>query len=449
MQPPTLENVTNRQRSGPASTAAAFSAASSARGGPTAVPDAPNLGPWSRIWRYLLAGGIGLTLWFTVIFTYSRPIGTDFTSGEEAVVRGFVILDLLVGLVAVAVLPLRRRHPVITSALVAGLTVLSSFAVGAAALAVVSMSTRRRWKPAVAIGFVWVGCTMLYATVLRPRVPGTTSDIAFTWAGGGLAVAVYVVCVSTGYYIGARRELLISLRERAENAEREQNLRENSARESERTRIAREMHDVLAHRISLVSLHAGALSYRTDLSRDETAEAATVIQNNAQLALTELRQILGVLRSSDGDKHAEPPQPTLAELPALLADSREAGMDVTLRAVDIDPGDGPPGGGLKELSDSVSRTAYRIVQEALTNARKHAGSAPVDLVLEKRVDELLVVVRNPRRRETVTARGETEMRGSGVGLLGLRERAELAGGSLDYGIDRGDRFVVTARLPWA
>ena len=436
--------MTNRQRSGPAAVAAAFFAASSARGTPTVVSGAPHLAPWSRIWRYLLAGVIGLSLWGAVIAAYSGQTNVDLTSDEVAVIRGFVTLDLAAGLVAVAVLPVRRRHPMIASTVAVGLTVISSFAVGPAMLAVVSMSTRRRWKPAIAIGFLWVGCTLINELVLRPRVPGTTSDLAFTWAGGGLAVAVYAVCVSTGFYIGARRELLASLRERVENAEREQTLRANSARDSERTRIAREMHDVLAHRISLVSLHAGALNYRTDLTRNETAEAATVIQNNAQLALTELRQILGVLRSSDGGEQAEPPQPTLAELPALLADSREARMDVTITTVDIDLGDGPPRWALEGLSDSVSRTAYRIVQEALTNARKHAGSAPVDLVLEKRVDELLVVVRNPRGRAI-----ETELRGSGVGLLGLRERAELSGGSLDYGIDRGDRFVVTARLPWA
>ncbi|MBB5640529.1 sensor histidine kinase [Cryobacterium roopkundense] len=436
--------MTNRQRSGPAAVAAGVFAASSARGASTLVAGAPRLGPWSRIWRYLVAGAIGLSLWGAVIAAYSAPRGIELTADDVAVIGGFVTLDLVAGLVAVAVLPARHRHPMIASVVSVGLTVISSFAVGPAMLAVVSMSTRRRWKPAVAIGFLWVGSALINELVLRPRVPGTTSDLAFTWAGGGLAVAVYAVCVSTGFYIGARRELLASLRDRVENAEREQTLRAQSARESERTRIAREMHDVLAHRISLVSLHAGALNYRTDLTRVETAEAATVIQNNAQLALTELRQILGVLRSSDGDEHAEPPQPTLAELPALLADSREAGMDVTMRVVELDLGDGPRGSAFEGLSDSVSRTAYRIVQEALTNARKHAGRAPVNLVLEKRVDELLVVVRNPRGRGI-----ETELRGSGVGLLGLRERAELSGGSLDYGIDRGDRFVVTARLPWA
>ena len=105
--------------------------------------------------------------------------------------------------------------------------------------------------------------------------------------------------MATGYYIGARRELLAFWRERAETAEREHALAAERARAAERTRIAREMHDVLAHRISLVALHAGALTYRSDLDREETAAAAAVIQDNAHLALGELRQVLGVLRAGE------------------------------------------------------------------------------------------------------------------------------------------------------
>ena len=247
--------------------------------------------------------------------------------------------------------------------------------------------------------------------------------------------------MTTGFYIGARRELLASLRERAETAEREQALREESARESERTRIAREMHDVLAHHISLVSLHAGALNYRTDLTRQETADAAAIIQSNAQLALAELRQILGVLRSPrDGEGHgittADPPQPTLRELPALLADSRDAGMKVKLAT-----SNGPLV--LDGLSQSISRDAYRIIQEALTNARKHAAGAPVTVTLQKRDSQLQVRVQNPWKPAPVPPSS-----GSGMGLTGLQERAELAGGILAHGIDPRDGFVVTAALPW-
>ena len=361
-----------------------------------------------------------------------------------------MILDLVLGLIATALLPLRRRFPLLIAVMTACLSAVSVFAVGPAMLAIVSMSTRRRWRPVVVVGLVWIVCTLFYEFVLRPSVPGVSSEVISRWASGGVALAVYAICVSTGFYIGARRDLLASLRERALTAEREQALREDSAREAERTRIAREMHDVLAHHISLVSLHAGALTYRTDLTRDETAEAAAVIQNNAQLALTELRQILGVLRDVDGGAQArgalgnalaenegrvEPPQPTLAALPALVADGRDAGMQVTTDADDL---------ALDDLSEAVSRSAYRIVQEALTNARKHAPGAPVTVRLERRDDELWVTARNSVGHASA---GSTA--GSGMGLTGLQERAELAGGTLAHVIDSDGSFVVAARLPWA
>ena len=421
------------------------------------VPE-PGLRPWSSIWRYLVAVGVGLLV---VLGNLSDLLGQDPTAlsdTEDAALGGFLILDLLLGLIAVGLLSMRRRLPVLTAVLTACLSAVSVFAVGPAALAIVSMSTRRRWKPVVAVGFAWVAAALFYELVLRPSIPGATRDAGLSWASGGLAVAIYAICATTGFYIGARRELVTSLRERAENAEREQAFREEAARESERTRIAREMHDVLAHHISLLSLHAGVLTFRTDLTRQETVDAATIIQSNAQLALTELRQILGVLRSRDGGGFgsgiAEPPQPTLAELPALLADSREGGMQVSVDAsglghrADVVAGGAEPGPtvgrlDLDGLSESVSRAAYRIIQEALTNARKHAVGAPVTVELERLGGELLVAVRNPRR----AASGPSTV-GSGMGLTGLQERAELAGGSLAHGTDVDDRFVLTARLPW-
>lgn len=422
---------------------------------PAPMP-APGLRPWSRIWRYLVAVGLGLLL---MIINLADVLGKDpstLSDAANAAIFGFLLLDLLFGVIAVGLLPLRRRLPVLTAVLTAGLSAVSVFAVGPAALAIVSMSTRRRWKPVVAVGFTWVAAGMFYELVLRPSVPGATIDAGLTWASGGLAIAIYAICATAGFYIGARRDLLASLRERAETAEREQALREDSAREAERTRIAREMHDVLAHHISLVSLHAGVLTFRTDLTRQETVDAATIIQGNAQLALTELRQILGVLRSRDGGADgagsgiAEPPQPTLAELPALLADSREGGVQVSVDVSGlgnrVDPVTGASSLGQVELdglSESVSRAAYRIVQEALTNARKHAAGAAVTVQLEKLGDELVVSVRNPTAPASVLS-----THGAGMGLTGLQERAELAGGGLEHGTDVHGRFVLTARLPW-
>jgi signal transduction histidine kinase len=197
------------------------------------------------------------------------------------------------------------------------------------------------------------------------------------------------------------------------------------------------MHDVLAHRISLMALHAGALTYRDDLSRAQTTETAVIIQTNAQLALSELRQVLGVLR--DGHAPDDRPPPTLAELPALLADVREAGSNVELDA------SGLPGGsalGLTAMPEALSGASFRIVQECLTNAAKHAPGRPVGVRLHGAPGtHLEVEVRNP-----VGAPVDGK-RPPGVGLVGLTERAHQLGGSLEHGEQPGF-FVVRARLPW-
>ena len=176
------------------------------------------------------------------------------------------------------------------------------------------------------------------------------------------------VVVAIGMYLGARRDLIASLHDRAERAEREQALQVSTARAGERTRIAREMHDVLAHRMSLVAVHAGALAYRTDLSAAETRETAAIIQANSQRALADLREILGLLRDTERgiDVTHHRPQPTLGDLDSLLDDERAAGAHVTLRS-DLED--------LDALPESIGRSAFRIVQEGLTNARKHAPHA--------------------------------------------------------------------------
>ena len=158
---------------------------------------------------------------------------------------------------------------------------------------------------------------------------------------------------------------------RPATAEREQAARLDQARANERSRIAREMHDVLAHRISLVAMHAGAMTYRSDLSRDELLSSARVVQENAHQALTDLRDVLGVLRETT-DPAAPPaipaaPQPVLADLPRLVAEAEAAGTPVQLVSGGLD---------LAGVPELVGRTAYRIIQEGLTNARKHASGCP-------------------------------------------------------------------------
>jgi signal transduction histidine kinase len=195
------------------------------------------------------------------------------------------------------------------------------------------------------------------------------------------------------------------------------------------------MHDVLAHRLSILSLHAGALEFRRDASPEEVAEAAGVIRASGQAALEELRAVIGVLREQGDVAGLEPPQPTLAQIPALLDESRAAGMDVRWEerraATDAVP-------------SAVGRAAFRILQEALTNARKHAPGAPVDVSLDQGPPMVLEVV-SGRASKLVD---DGQLPGAGVGLVGLAERVALADGSLEHGEDAAGRFVLRATLPW-
>ena len=408
----------------------------------------PALRPWSRIWRYLAAGGIALVLWIATVPEYLPLDPTDLPPGTEARLGAALLLDGALGLVALALMPLRRRHPVLVATATGAMSAVSASALGGGVVALVSVATWRRWRWVVPVVLTWTAATFVYELAWRPNVIGDDSgSVGFAALVGGLALGMTATCIASGYYVGARRELLATLRQRAETAEREQTAKANAAREAERTRIAREMHDVLAHRISLVAMHAGALTYRTDLSPEETAEAAGVIQHNAHLALTELREVLGVLRADgapaglDGAP-AEPPQPLLAQVRELVEGAR-----VQVEAA-LDPS-GLPGGDLRAvaaLPATTSRTGYRVVQEALTNACKHAPGSDVVVHLAGGPGGLLTIeVHNgpPSWGGPLPAAP-----GSGFGLVGLAERVELAGGVLEHVAGPDGSFTVRCWLPW-
>ena len=244
--------------------------------------------------------------------------------------------------------------------------------------------------------------------------------------------------VTWGMFVRARRQLVLTLRDRAERAEAEQELRVDQARQQERARIAREMHDVLAHRISLLSLHAGALEFRPDAPPEEVARAAGMIRSSAHEALKDLREVIGVLRESKDGEAPERPQPTLVDLPALVDESRAAGMHVAYEWR-LDAAAAVPAG--------TGRNAYRIVQEGLTNARKHArGRRWTWRWTARPGDGLTVEIRN---RLPVGALRAADIPGAGTGIVGLAERASLAGGRLEHGrTDTGD-YRLWAWLPWA
>jgi signal transduction histidine kinase len=408
---------------------------------PAAALAPPRLGPWSRTWRYLLAVGSGLVFWVFI----SHDLGAAALADED-VAGGLVLLDLTLGLVAVGLLPLRRRRPLLIAVLITTLTALSAFAIGPAMLALVSLATRRRWREVAVVGAVWVLASTVYEVLYQGS--SASEDVGVPWLllALGLSLLLLGLLVATGFYVGARRELLQTLRLRAEAAERAQESRAAEARQAERTRIAREMHDVLAHRISLVAMQAGGLAYREDLSRAQITASAETIRDSAHRALGELREVLGVLRADDDTvvpTEHEAPQPTLAELPALLADADEAGTPARLDVSGLPGGDRSALAGLPE---TASRTAFRVLQEALTNARKHAPGQEVRVRLAGAPGErLLVEARNPVPAGVAAGAAAP---GAGLGLIGAAERAELLGGSLEHGIEQDGRFAVRVWLPW-
>jgi signal transduction histidine kinase len=390
---------------------------------------------WGETWRILvalLAGLIALVL-----------VAWESDTGQRTMSDGLLALDVLVGLAGLPLLLLRRKVPMTVALLLCAASSVSVLAVGAQSIAVISLATHRRWWQVATVGVTYVAGSWVY-----DRLHPTPTAAGYeAWVGGVGIVLVYALLVWIGAYIGLRREHLASLQDRAETAEREQASRVAQARTAERTRIAREMHDVLAHRISLVAMHAGALAYRTDLPPEKVAETAAVVQENAHAALVELREVLGVLRETPPAEAApEPPQPTLADLDELLAQARASGVDVRLAAFPE---------GTDGLGEAVSRHAYRIVQEGLTNARKHAAWAPVTVTVTGAPGEgLAIAVRNPVRSvgPAADAPREPQAPASGLGLLGLTERAELVGGRLTYGTvtdARGAAFLLEAWLPWA
>lgn len=243
----------------------------------------------------------------------------------------------------------------------------------------------------------------------------------------------YAALIGWGAQSQARQALVKSLRDRARRAEDEQARRIAEARTGERTKIAREMHDVLAHRLSLLAAYAGALEFRPDAPPEELARASGVIRAGAHEALEELREVIGVLRDDASGPDRDRPQPTFADVPRLLDESRAAGTPVEL--------DDRLAGAT--VPDTLGRTVYRVVQEGLTNARKHAPGEPVTVVLDGVPGGRLAV--ELVNRTVLPA--ATPVPGSGTGLVGLQERVQLAGGRFEQRSGQG-RFRVRAVLPW-
>lgn len=271
------------------------------------------------------------------------------------------------------------------------------------------------------IGWILVAVVVFTALRLWTHPDGQTLSNAF-WVTAFPAVL--------GLWIGARRRLVAALRDRAERAEREQHLLAEQARADERARMATEMHDVVTHRVSLMVLQAGALGVTAPDAATRTA--AEELRAGGCQALDELRDFLGVLRSGDErvDRTASAPVPDLS---GLIAETEAVGIPVRLTEL----------GSTTQVSPSVSRTAYRVVQEALTNVHKHAAGSAVEVHVEYGPDRVRLAVRNTRP----DAAGVLAGHGAGAGLLGLRQRVELVGGTFHSGPTGDGGFEVSAILP--
>ncbi|MEV4377273.1 histidine kinase [Streptosporangium sp. NPDC049644] len=334
----------------------------------------------------------------------------------------WALADVGLGVIGLVLIRWRRRRPWQTALATALLTVFSTTATGPAQVAYVSLGTHRRWRQFIPVMVVSWLCLVARSSWNGVNQATVVSVVTGTVVLGGLAVF--------GLYLRGRRDLAVSQREAALAAGREQLQRIEQAKLAERAKIAQEMHDVLAHRISLLSMLAGGLAYRTDLTAEETRETALAIQENAHQSLNELRGVLGTLRS---DGALEAPQPNLAHVDALFDEVRAAGQQVEVDDTIDDR---------ELLPTQTGRHAYRIVQEALTNARKHAPGSRVTAELGGRPgDGLRIRVSNP------APAGTSAGPGGRLGLIGLAERTRMAGGTISHAVQNG-RFVLDVRLPW-
>ncbi|MEU7840558.1 histidine kinase [Micromonospora sp. NPDC049114] len=344
--------------------------------------------------------------------------------GVRSPLPGAVVLLIALGSAGAAGMIRARRWPLFLAAAV-GWLVLAAAAAGVLA----SYQAGLRLRGRQLAGYLAGAAVVLAGGVLVGLAVGGVRRITTAASGNVLLLAACLVGLPLvlGLWVRARQDTLTALRDRAERLEREQEARADRVRAEERTRIAREMHDVVAHRVSLMVVHAGALEVTA--VDPGTVEAAALIRTTGRQALTDLREVLGVLRQTDP---AVTPERGLDTLDELIGESRAAGLRVSRQD------EGVP----TALPATLGRTAYRVVREALTNVRKHAADAETTVCLRYLPDGLEVLVRNG------PSEGTSALPGAGQGLLGLRERVELLGGRLEAApVDGG--FLVRALIPLA
>lgn len=344
-----------------------------------------------------------------------------------------VALTMLFGLAAVAAPLVSIRFPIIATALFTGSALLLPLMTSreielaapwpwsvpmliAFAVSVASITFRHGWRPGL-IQFILATFAGVTAAVFQPSIPSGNSLIVTASVVGG----IYLIAVLFAGRLRLGDELT---RERAHTAQ------EQAKRElvEERTRIARELHDVVAHSMSLIQVQASTARYRVpQLSADAAAEFDD-IATTARGALVEMRRILGVLRTED---HAAElaPQRGIDEIPALIETTRRAGAELSLTMSVAG-----------EVAPATQLAVYRITQEALSNAVRHAPDAPIDVSLSADETDVTLTVHNAHSDHEPAPSG-------GHGLRGMTERTAILGGSIHAGADADGGWTVTARLP--
>jgi signal transduction histidine kinase len=353
-------------------------------------------------------------------------IGTaSLSGGREPDPIGYVLLAA-----TAAPLMARRLAPV------AALAAIVALAVGDAALAgpnvafalplgvaLYTVTDAGGWRVAVG-GIAIVGLGSLVAGYVTGRSHIADMGNA-TWIAGWLVASIVL-----GQETRARRQLVREAEQRAIEAERSHEAESSRRAGEERIAIARELHDILAHRISLINVQAGAGLHLMDRQPEQARVALTAIHSASKEALVELRATLGVLRQVD-EREPRAPSPGLAQLEGVIDDARSAGIAVELSIEGV----------VRPLPAGVDLAAYRIVQESLTNVVRHAQAASTRIGIAFRSRELLIDVQD-------NGIGDGRAPGSpGSGLLGMRERAAALGGDVQAGPVAGGGFLVHARLP--
>ena len=354
-------------------------------------------------------------------------VGFNLAAGAAGLVgdafRGSFSLAL-VAFVLLESLPLwwRRRRPMLVLGLVAAAE-LARWAFGltsdpagpALVFAVYAVSVYGRSPARLVVAGIAIGLILLaVALIVLGAFPVSRNLIP----AGALSLVAWVI----GDYLRSRRRYFADLTARHQ-AERDQ------AAEAERLRIARELHDVVAHKVSLIAIQAGAAR----VTGNASVETLKSIEEGARDTLSELNKLLGVLRRGPGGADLGP-QPSLSELDALLQPAREAGLEATLRIT----------GHKRQLPAAIELSAYRIVQEAVTNVLKHAQATKVEVILEYEADGVAITV-----SDNGSGASDHLSASTGHGLIGMRERVELFNGELGAGSSSLGGFTVRARLPLA